>query len=421
MKYARVVFPLPQELAFTYLIPDRLQSTAQPGSRVLAPLGRSVREGVIVALMEDSDLPDLSIEIKKLTDCLDTTPTFSDELLSLTKWIAEYYMSSGGEALQCAVPAAVRTQQHRIVHLLATEAQIEEMRKRMPVQAQILVILRVSGDLSPNQVARRMGRSYSKIRPVLSTLQEKGLVELRSGFQSKTTPQNATVISLTKPFAEIEEEIESLSKRAPKQAEILQMLIDESETTPVYATDVTKRANTSLMSLRSLERKGLIRMASVQVIRSPLSLEPVAPTLPLSLNTDQATALEAIRKAISSAGALSHRIFLLHGVTGSGKTEVYMQAIAAVLESGKGAIVLVPEIALTPQTVSRFVGRFGSQVAVLHSRLSDGERYDQWHRLRTGQANIVVGPRSAVFAPIPNLGIIVIDEEHETTYKQEDA
>ena len=421
MKYARVVFPLPQELAFTYLIPDRFQSTAQPGCRVLAPLGRSVREGVIVALMEESDLPDLSIEIKKLTDCLDTTPTFSDELLSLTKWIAEYYMSSWGEALQCAVPAAVRTQQHRIVHLLATGEQIEEMRKRMPVQAQILVILRVSGDLSPNQIARRMGRSYSKIRPVLSTLQEKGLVELRSGFQSKTTPQNATVISLTKPFAEIEEEIESLSKRAPKQAEILQMLIDESETTPVYATDVTKRANTSLMSLRSLERKGLIRMASVQVIRSPLSLEPVAPTLPLSLNTHQATALEAIREAISSAGALSHRIFLLHGVTGSGKTEVYMQAIAAVLESGKGAIVLVPEIALTPQTVSRFVGRFGSQVAVLHSRLSDGERYDQWHRLRTGQANIVVGPRSAVFAPIPNLGIIVIDEEHETTYKQADA
>lgn len=137
------------------------------------------------------------------------------------------------------------------------------------------------------------------------------------------------------------------------------------------------------------------------------------PTAPLALNPEQRAALEAIRAATKPV--------LLHGVTGSGKTEVYLQAIAHVLEAGKGAIVLVPEISLTPQTVRRFAGRFGARVAVLHSALSDGERYDEWHRIRTGEARVVVGPRSAVFAPVRNLGLIVVDEEHDPSYKQDET
>ena len=421
MNYARVVFPLPQDLSFSYTIPNRLAPVVQPGSRVLASLGRSVREGVVVAVMEKPELPDSSIEIKPLVDCLDDSPTFSDELLALTKWIAEYYLSSWGEALKSAIPGAVRTQKRSVVHLLATDEQIEVMKKRIPLQTQILSILRQDGDLSPNQLSRRIGRSYAKLRPVISTLQEKGLVELKSDFQSKSKPRTGLVASLAKPLSEIEAEISKLAKRAPKQAQILELLIRQSHNSRDLnwtTSDLIKHTNTSLAPLRALERKGLIRITSVQVVRNPTSLEAVLSTQSLRLNTDQATAFGAIQSAVHRSRRAT---FLLHGVTGSGKTEIYMQAIATTLKRGKGAIFLVPEIALTPQTVSRIVGRFGARVAVLHSNLSDGERYDQWQRIRTGKADIVVGVRSAIFAPMPNVGLIVVDEEHETSYKQGDA
>ena len=415
MEYARVVFPLPQDLTFSYAIPSRLQSLAQRGSRVLAPLGESIREGVIVELMDEPDLPDDSIKIKNLNDCLDDTPTFSDELLRLTTWMSEYYLSSWGEALRCAAPAAVRTRQNRVVHSLATDEQIANMRQSR--QTEILSVLREEDALSLHQIAWRIGGGVSRLRPALSALQEKGLVELRSNVQSKARTQTISVVSLAKPVSEIEEQIPKLESRAPKQAEMLRILLDCDDET-LTTTELTKRANTSLTGLQSLEGKGFVHLESVQIVRNPMSLDPVAATQPLTLNPDQATALRAIQGTIESD---RRELFLLHGVTGSGKTEVYMQAMASVLGRGKQVIVLVPEISLTPQTVSRFVGRFGARVSVLHSNLSDGERYDQWQQIKSGAADIVVGPRSAIFAPFPNLGLIVIDEEHETSYKQDTA
>lgn len=179
----------------------------------------------------------------------------------------------------------------------------------------------------------------------------------------------------------------------------MQQLVREFKTTPA--------------TLRALAGKGALAIAPRAARRDPLAGRHVMPTAPLALNPEQRAALEAIRAATKPV--------LLHGVTGSGKTEVYLQAIAHVLEAGKGAIVLVPEISLTPQTVRRFAGRFGARVAVLHSALSDGERYDEWHRIRTGEARVVVGPRSAVFAPVRNLGLIVVDEEHDPSYKQDET
>ena len=200
-----------------------------------------------------------------------------------------------------------------------------------------------------------------------------------------------------------------------------------------------RELKTTPATLKALAAKGCIGIAPRVSRRDPLAGRKVMPTQPLELNSLQAAALAKITDdppvtsspkssspiASTASGdvrtAFGLRPVLLHGVTGSGKTEVYLQAIARELENGRGAIVLVPEIALTPQTVRRFAGRFGDQVAVLHSALSDGERYDEWHRIRTGEARVVVGPRSAVFAPVENLGLIVVDEEHDGSYKQDES
>ena len=416
MNYANVVFPLPQDIAFTYTIPDRLKSIVHCGSRVVAPLRRRSQEGVIVALLDEPALADRSIEIKNLSDCLDGPPTFTSELITLTKWMAGYYLSSHGEALNCAVPATIRSHRRRIVHLLATDEQIKALGKRAPVQAEILRTLQAYGSLSPNQLTARLRGGNSSLKRALDLLRGKGLVEIKSDLSVKTKPKTQKFVSLEKSIPEIESAILSFTKRATKQIEILRFLMETKAS--LSTSEISKRARTNLTTLKQLEKKNLIRIDSVEVLRNPLSLESVSPNRASILNTDQLIAFKAIRGAIENN---QHKVFLLHGVTGSGKTEVYMQAISRVIKRGKGAIVLVPEIALTPQIVSRFVGRFGSRVAILHSNLSDGERFDQWHRIRAGNADIVIGPRSAVFAPVTNLGIIVVDEEHETSYKQEDT
>ena len=179
-----------------------------------------------------------------------------------------------------------------------------------------------------------------------------------------------------------------------------------------WMTQLCRELKTTPATIRELDLKGLVNVEARAKRRDPLGGKRIMPSKPWPLNPEQARALEAICAA--------DRPTLLFGVTGSGKTEVYLQAIARELESGRGAIVMVPEIALTPQTVQRFASRFGDRVAVLHSALSDGERYDEWHRIRAGKARVVVGPRSAVWAPVRDLGLIVVDEEHESSYKQED-
>ncbi|MBL7017062.1 MAG: primosomal protein N', partial [Kiritimatiellales bacterium] len=193
------------------------------------------------------------------------------------------------------------------------------------------------------------------------------------------------------------------------------------KSSPMLLSELTVAAETTASPVKSLEKKGLVTISSESIYRDPHEGVEILKTAPLPLMPEQAVALEKVIEAMDSE---KPETVLLHGVTGSGKTEVYLQAISHALEQGKGAIVLVPEIALTPQTVDRFRARFADQperVAVLHSSLSDGERYDEWHRIRAGEATIVIGARSALFAPVENLGLIVVDEEHEPTYKQDET
>jgi primosomal protein N' (replication factor Y) (superfamily II helicase) len=215
-------------------------------------------------------------------------------------------------------------------------------------------------------------------------------------------------------------EIEKLRKRAPRQAELLEA-ISRLEA-PVRAAQLLRQTSLDNQTLRALVKRGLAELREEAVVRDPHADEQFIATSNLILNEEQTVALKEITQALESPE--NARPVLLHGVTGSGKTEIYLQAIRATLSRGRTAIVLVPEISLTPQTVERFKGRFAEEqdaVAVLHSHLSEGERHDEWHKIHSGRAHIVIGARSAVFAPLKNLGLIVVDEEHETTYKQEEA
>jgi len=216
------------------------------------------------------------------------------------------------------------------------------------------------------------------------------------------------------------EEVEKLRRRAPRQAELLEAL--SRLETPIRAADLLRQTSLDNQTLRVLVKRGLAELREEAVVRDPHADEQFVATSNLVLNPEQLLALKEITQALDLPE--SARPILLHGVTGSGKTEIYLQAIRAALERGRSAIVLVPEISLTPQTVERFKGRFAEAqdaVAVLHSHLSQGERHDEWHKIHSGRARIAIGPRSAVFAPLKNLGLIVVDEEHENTYKQEEA
>jgi primosomal protein N' (replication factor Y) len=212
-----------------------------------------------------------------------------------------------------------------------------------------------------------------------------------------------------------EKVLADLRRKAPKQAATLDILLTGEQ---MLMSDLARAAKVTHPSIRALEKKGLIRISEGVRERDPLAGQEFLRTQPLQLNEEQQAALDIISQGVL---AQDSKVVLLQGVTGSGKTEVYLQALSVALKQGLGAIVLVPEIALTPQTVERFRGRFGECLAVLHSHLSDGERHDEWHRVRRGEATVVVGARSALFAPVKKLGLIVVDEEHEGTYKQEEA
>src|SRR5712691_6014579 len=216
------------------------------------------------------------------------------------------------------------------------------------------------------------------------------------------------------------QEIEKLRKRAPRQAELLETIAQLK--TPIPAATLLRKVSLDNQTLRALVKRGLAELREEAVERDPHADEQFVATTNLEMNAEQVVALNKIEEALASPE--NARPILLHGVTGSGKTEIYLQGIRAALNCGRSAIVLVPEISLTPQTVERFKGRFADAqdaVAVLHSHLSEGERHDEWHKIHSGRARIVIGARSAVFAPLRNLGLIIVDEEHETTYKQEEA
>lgn len=331
---------------------------------------------------------------------------------------------SGGAALDYSIPpeweALVQAGSRVIVPVRHQERQatVVELLDESTVPG-IRPIAKVVGErpiLSANllRLARWMATYYccpveTAMRAVLPQVIRKGNV----GFKQRQ------VARLTKPVAEVTAELMGeLERRAPKQAAIVETLVEAGET-PMAVTALLKTAGADRAALAALTRKGLVAVQSQTVARDPNEGETFVAAAPLTLNEEQASVFARVCEAIDHP----QKPLLLQGVTGSGKTEIYLQGIQRVLDQGRSAIMLVPEIALTPQTVDRFKSRFAAmqrEVAVLHSHLSEGERHDEWHKINNGRARIVIGARSAIFAPLENLGLIVVDEEHENSYKQED-
>jgi primosomal protein N' (replication factor Y) len=414
-EFVEIVFPLPINQAFTYHLPDELRGAAHVGCRVIAPFGPRSLTGFILDFKESTDITNL----KDVQDVLDPWPLFSNEILQLSKWISEYYLCSLGEALRAAIPSIFLKASKKFVQASTdqVEAEAKNLEGSAPRQAQILRYLAKSGKMSVNELKKKIGAK--NLLSSINQLENKGLVQVEQLMaRSKARPKLVKFIRLIEKQNKdgLEEKIAALKKVAPKQAQCLVLLQERGAC--MSQAEVMSHTGVTLSSLKSLVKNNLVELFEKEVVRDYYQAIHVDPPTPVVLNQEQSQALEQIETAIDEE---KFGTFLLYGVTGSGKTQVYIEAINRVLQKDKEAIVLVPEIALTPQTVQRFRAHFQEKVSVLHSAMSQGERFDSWRRLKDGEAKVAVGPRSAVFAPLKNVGLIVVDEEQESSYKQTDS
>ncbi|MEZ4699995.1 MAG: primosomal protein N' [Rhodothermales bacterium] len=397
----QVALPLPLDKTFTYAVPDALRFRANVGCRVLVPFGHRSQTGVIVAL---DDVGGAGGRLKPLIDVLDARPAFSPDMLRLTRWIAEYYVCGWGEVLRAALPSGTEVEEElRITRTDATP----DVESVGGVELEVLRWLEEEGETTFSALREQL---QGVTRPLLDRLELEGWIGVQHAVgKPRVQIKQVKYVRLATPPSEGE-------KIGEKQAAVLAALAG-GEAVP--QRDVLAGTGASSSTVASLAKRGWVEVIEHEVIRTPLGELPARPEAPPAhaLHPAQVAALDRIGAAI---GAGRFETFLLHGVTGSGKTEVYITALKQVLEQGKTGIILVPEIALTPQTVQRFRAHFGDRIAVLHSRMSPGERYDAWRHLHGGRFDVVIGPRSAILAPLAKVGLIVVDEEHEGSYKQAD-
>lgn len=406
--YADIVFPLPIAAPLTYSVPSALQHRIVPGMRAIAPVQSRVHVGYVVKVTQTTDRTDL----RPLLDLPDDEPLFSKTVLDLCAWVAEYYCCSLGEALQCAAPPGLHLRMKRRYVLDMDRITAGRFTER---QRHVVEALYRRGALSETDLARVVGSAA--LSATLHSLLKRGIIrEAPPAVVRGASMRTELYVSLIEEGVPNEADLLALQKKAPRQAAVYLDLLHGEPERP--APLLYEKHGACLDMLRALQRKGLVRLEERECYRIPTFGEDENARIKPVLNDEQQAAYESIVRAVE-AGAF--QCFLLQGITGSGKTEVYLQAVERALASGRNAIILVPEISLTPQTVARFKARFQADIAVLHSGLGAGERYDEWRRARRGDVRIVVGARSAVFAPLADVGIIVVDEEHDVSYKQTDV
>ncbi|HVN48620.1 MAG TPA: primosomal protein N' [Bacteroidota bacterium] len=410
--FADIALPVPVDHTFTYFVPPELQPLALPGMRVLVPFGRKYLTGVIVGLPETSNVKGL----KPIRDILDSTPSFSAEMLALAKWIADYYLAPLGEVLRAATPQGFTQESKKFIQLTSNGvlADLASIKKSAPKQFAVLQALADGKALSLSHLQKKT--SVRSIAALACELQLRGWVSLSEEIEKqKAKPKLEKIVSLTAVGISLPAETRLTEKLEAVRQQLLAECAEISSA--VELRTFLNRTHTSLSSLKTLEKKGLVKFGAREIFRIS-EYDAAEPPPKITLNPHQQLALEKLTEALNRK---NFRAFLLYGITGSGKTQVYIEAIRHTLAMKKTAIVLVPEISLTPQTVRRFKAHFGNNVAVMHSQMSIGERFDAWRMARDKKVHIVIGPRSAIFAPLENIGLIVVDEEHEGSYKQYDS
>jgi primosomal protein N' (replication factor Y) len=406
--YARVAVPRPLHQTFLYRIPDSLTRNVETGCRVVVPFGRQQLIGWIDELVPEPDA--LPVNIRDILDAPDLEPVLGPELLELCRWVSRYYVAPLGLVFRAALPAGLTAESVQRLRPTGEEA----AGATEPERALLEHLARRRGSVKLSSARKALGPGpWSQ---VARRLAERGLVEIQTAAPAVAPPSRSRqVLSLTRDLPTLQERDQVLG-RARRQRELFEYL--ESVGGRAEIAHLTEQLRISRSVVKGLAEKGL---ATVRTEELPTDIFADLPAGKDERHVPNEAQASAIRRLLAAATGRLPAAFVLKGVTGSGKTLVYIEILRElVTRQGRGAIVLVPEISLTPQTLGRFRAAFGDDVALLHSALSDGERYAAWQALRSGEKRIVIGARSAVFAPVRNLGAIIIDEEHESSYKQSD-
>jgi primosomal protein N' (replication factor Y) len=413
MKYAEVAVnsPIAQRRSFCYSIPPELK--VDIGQAIWVPFGSKILQGIVVQV---SDYPSFEVT-KEISGLITSFPLLSPAHLELVFWLNKHYLAPLFDAVALMLPPGFERRLATILQLLPQHIDLSQL---SPEQIQVIHLLESKNDkVDIRELERKFGKK--KTASITQQLLRRRLVVRSQQLEeTKVKPRLITHLELQINPGDAEAEVIRLRRaKADKQAAVLEFLIKRLQ--PVPLPELRKSIACQKEVIESLKKRDLISVIEVEVRRDPLAHLRIAPASPPKLTPSQEAAWQRIRNSIVQRNLhMSPLVFLLHGVTGSGKTEIYLRALAEFIAQGKRGICLVPEIALTVQTIERFTSRFPGRVAVLHSGLSLGEQFDEWHRIKEDGCDVVIGPRSALFAPQPDLGLIIIDEEHEWTYKQSD-
>ncbi len=389
--------------AFVYEIPSELEKEALAGKRVIVPFGREKIEGIIVSL---TDTPPTGINLRKISEIIDSEPVITKTGFELARFVIKRNFASLNDALRLNMPPGMTT-------LIDDRIYINEdidISSFCGVKYEILKLVSKYNGASLKDIELAYGKK--NIRKEIDILVETGALSVKTDYKSSLNDKTVIIVSLSEDMTAVDEYIRlNPSKKARIRA--LKILKDNKS---MVLSDLVMFSKTTAKNIKTLEAEGLVELSETEIIRNPYKNADFTPDIKKILTDEQKSVMEELEKSLGS-----HSVFLLKGITGSGKTEIYLQIIEKVIGMGKQAILLVPEISLTPQMAERFFKRFGEGVSVIHSGLSRNERFDQYKLIKRGEVKVVIGARSAVFAPLPDLGIIIADEEHESSYQSESS
>jgi len=413
-EFVEVALPLPLRQTFTYRLPVGLRENVKTGARLLVPFGKRQLTGYAVALhVRLSD--DIEFEentIKDALELIDEEPLITEEILKLTQWTADYYASAWGEVLKASLPAGINASVEQIVSVTSKgRDELAKITTAKTVKTQVLKYLAESGEIPTRELSNHFGTSATQ-RAVRELDKNGWITTFHRTLTAQVKPKRRKAVRLLAPE---NHKINNKPLNEAQQKIIETLLKFDGE---MLFTEIIEIADVGASSINTLAKHGILEIFVQEVLRDPLKDAKIPDILDLTLTSEQETVLFEIEKALKLE---KYKAFLLHGVTGSGKTEIYIRAMKHALDDEKSSMMLVPEIALTPVFSRRLRAVFGDEVAILHSNLSTGERFDEWRRIRRGAARIVIGTRSAVFAPLQNLGLLIVDEEHDGSYRQHES